>query len=285
MANRSSTRSSSAFYARVERDPVLRPLYPDDLAPGKARARTVPRAVLGWATRVQRREGTSATAHAASSLRDRTCRAGRLARGDARRRRRDGAARCGRKCLAGLLRDGSDGNDQHAVVSRDQHAVVSRAHPAREWRGEQAAAEGTTRAAPAGRRPGPGLDRSGAGEAARGPALADANGAARDPAASVRARRTGAPACRTTRRVRRAHARRGACGTRRAARSRRRGSGRSDHRRTRPRVPRSVYRARRLPQPAPLQGVPEVAVHVGERDHLPRHPRRSCPCRRRHRQL
>jgi hemoglobin len=25
-----------AFYERVERDPVLRPMYPDDLAPGKA---------------------------------------------------------------------------------------------------------------------------------------------------------------------------------------------------------------------------------------------------------
>ncbi len=31
---------------------------------------------------------------------------------------------------------------------------------------------------------------------------------------------------------------------------------------------------RRLPEPAPLQGLPQVGVHVGQRGHLPRHPRR-----------
>ena len=39
------------------------------------------------------------------------------------------------------------------------------------------------------------------------------------------------------------------------------------------------------PSPLALQGLPEVVVHIGERDHLPRHPRRPRARRRRHRQL
>ena len=39
------------------------------------------------------------------------------------------------------------------------------------------------------------------------------------------------------------------------------------------------------PSPLALQGLPEVVVHVGERGHLPRHPRRPRAARRRHRQL
>ena len=39
------------------------------------------------------------------------------------------------------------------------------------------------------------------------------------------------------------------------------------------------------PSPLQLQGLPEVAVHVGQRGHLPRHPRQPRAARRRHRQL
>ena len=40
----------------------------------------------------------------------------------------------------------------------------------------------------------------------------------------------------------------------------------------------------RLPEPAQLQRLPEVAVHVGQRGHLPRHPRQPRAAGRRHRQ-
>ena len=61
--------------------------------------------------------------------------------------------------------------------------------------------------------------------------------------------------------------------------------GRHHDRRARSHLPRRVHRARRLPEPAALQGLPEVAVHLGERSDLPRHPRRPRVARRRHRQL
>ncbi len=49
------------------------------------------------------------------------------------------------------------------------------------------------------------------------------------------------------------------------------------HRRDRRLRARAVHRARRLPEPAQLQPLPEERVHVGERGHLPRHPRhRAC---------
>ena len=65
---------------------------------------------------------------------------------------------------------------------------------------------------------------------------------------------------------------------RRADRRRRRGRGRParrarrHHRRARPDRPRVHARPRRLPVDAGLQGLPEVAVHLGQRGDLPRHP-------------
>ena len=48
--------------------------------------------------------------------------------------------------------------------------------------------------------------------------------------------------------------------------------------------PRPLRRARRVSQPAELPRVPEEPVHVGQRGHLPRHPRLAGAARRRHRQ-
>ena len=55
-------------------------------------------------------------------------------------------------------------------------------------------------------------------------------------------------------------------------------------RRTRPHRPRVHDRPRRLPVDARLQGLPEVLLHVAQRDHLPRHPRLDRRRGRRHRQ-
>ena len=73
----------------------------------------------------------------------------------------------------------------------------------------------------------------------------------------------------------------------RARRAARDGRGRRSgdhHRRARPRRARGARGARRLPEPAPLQGLSQVGVHVGQRGHLPRHPRRPRTRRGRHRQ-
>ena len=56
------------------------------------------------------------------------------------------------------------------------------------------------------------------------------------------------------------------------------------HRRDRRLRARPHHRARRLPQPAQLQRLPEERLHVGQRGHLPRHPRRPGAAGRRHRQ-
>ena len=55
-------------------------------------------------------------------------------------------------------------------------------------------------------------------------------------------------------------------------------------RRARPGRPRVPVRPRRLPVDARLQGLPQVAVHLGQRGDLPRHPGHDRPERRRHRQ-
>ena len=65
---------------------------------------------------------------------------------------------------------------------------------------------------------------------------------------------------------------------------RRAGGARRDDRRDRRLRPRPHHRARRLPQPAQLQRLPEERLHVGQRGHLPRHPRRPGAAGRRHRQ-
>ena len=57
-----------------------------------------------------------------------------------------------------------------------------------------------------------------------------------------------------------------------------------DHRRARRLRPRPLHRARRLPVTAQLQRLPQEPVHLGERGHLPRHPRLTGAGRRRHRQ-
>ena len=61
-------------------------------------------------------------------------------------------------------------------------------------------------------------------------------------------------------------------------------SARADHRRDRRLRPPAVHRARRLPVAAQLQRLPEERVHVGERGHLPRHPRFAAAAGRRHHQ-
>ena len=48
---------------------------------------------------------------------------------------------------------------------------------------------------------------------------------------------------------------------------------RHHHRRDRRLRPRALHRARRLPEPAQLQRLPEERLHLGQRGHLPRHPR------------
>ena len=57
-----------------------------------------------------------------------------------------------------------------------------------------------------------------------------------------------------------------------------------DHRRAGPGRARVPVRPRRLPEHARLPRLPEVAVHVPERGHLPRHTGRHGDLRRRHRQ-
>ena len=68
-----------------------------------------------------------------------------------------------------------------------------------------------------------------------------------------------------------------------AARRRGRAARRHDRRDRRLR-PRPLRRAGRLSEPAELPRVPEEPVHVGQRGHLPRHPRLAGAARRRHRQ-
>ena len=70
----------------------------------------------------------------------------------------------------------------------------------------------------------------------------------------------------------------------RAGRGRQGRRARCDDRRTRPHRPRVHGRPRRLPVDAGLQGLPEVLLHVAERDHLPRHPGLDGDPGRRHRQ-
>ena len=65
---------------------------------------------------------------------------------------------------------------------------------------------------------------------------------------------------------------------------RRAGHGRQDDRRARRVRPRHLRRVGRVPERPALQGLHEVDLHIGERSHLPRHPRRSATRRRRHRQ-
>ena len=57
-----------------------------------------------------------------------------------------------------------------------------------------------------------------------------------------------------------------------------------DHRRAGPHRPRVHDRPRRLPVDARLQGLPEVVLHVAQRDDLPRHPGLDGDRGRRHRQ-
>ena len=146
-----------SFYERVERDPRLRRLYPEDLAPGQACARPVPRAVLG---RTVRRTATRRVIRvcACATRRSRSVRPS-ATRGWPRcsPRSTSTGARGRQGGDARVLRDGGDRHDQRR---------------ARQWAREQAAAEGEDGPAPASRR----RRRSPAVRRARGPRRAPVAG-------------------------------------------------------------------------------------------------------------
>ena len=188
----------------------------------------------------------------------------------ARRRRR--RARSRQRRDAGVLQDGGDRDDQ----PRGATSLGGVSKRQREGEAGATASARSARRAPTSRR-----------NAIRaGPPLARPPGAGRDPAPAVRARCARADAGGAARRVRRSHAHRGPRRGEVLLETRRRPCGLGITTDELDRICHEACIARGwLPEPAALQGFPEVALHVGERSHLPRHPRRPRAARRRHRQL
>ena len=197
---------------------MLRPAVPRRPRAGEARARAVPRAVLGWPPAYSAEKG-----HPRLRMRHAP-----FAIGEPNGTR--GWQRCSPRSTT------TDAPEAAKAAMREYFEMAATAminRPARQWRREQAAAEGEDR--PAAASPTPARVRRGGGAIRAGRLSPTRTGAGRDPAPAVRARRAGARAGRPARRVRRPHARGRPRRARGAPRGRATRSGRRHHRRARPR--------------------------------------------------